>query len=247
MYLFDCNTIAMNIFMKSQLLYPEVMKMYPPKIILDLNKTDTGTDFEDQFKTAEYQFDVLRLDNQFQMMPVSGTITIYPKRIVKFLDCMFEEERLPPIIVYAVLVHEILHEYMHHACASYEYRRYIKQYRYAYATHNKALLEESYNRYMNYVRDACTVETELGNENRTLTIYPKIVKALMCDMNSADGPHDFSQYEKVSNVVTNYYKAVQSERLSKGSDRDVEIAYDKLGDSVFELIESGNADTYSPM
>lgn len=109
MYLFDCNTIAMNIFMKSQLLYPKVMNMYPPKIIVDLNKTDNGTDFEDQFRTAEYQFNVLRMDSRFQMMPVSGTIVIYPKRIVKFLDYMFEEERLPPIIVYAVLVHEILH------------------------------------------------------------------------------------------------------------------------------------------
>lgn len=247
MYLIDCNTIAMNIFMKSQLLYPKVMNMYPPKIIVDLNKTDNGTDFEDQFRTAEYQFNMLRMDSRFQMMPVSSTIVIYPKRIVKFLDYMFEEERLPPIIVYAVLVHEILHEYMHHACASYEYRRYIKQYRYAYATHNKALLEESYNRYTEYVRDACTAEMELRNEDCTLTVYPKIVKALLFDMNNADGPYDFSQYEKVSNVVTNYYKAVQSNRSSKGSDRDVEIACNKLDDLVFELIESGNADTYAIM
>ena len=247
MYLLDCNTIALNVFMKSQLLYPKIMKMYPPEIIIDHSKTDNGTEFDNMFRTAEYQFNVLRMDSRFQMMPVSGTIVIYPKRIVNFLNHMFDGDSLPPIIVYAILVHDILHEYMHHACASYEYRRYIKQYRYAYATHNKALLDDSYNHYTEYVRDACTAEMELRNEDCTLTVYPKIVKALLFDMNNADGPYDFSQYEKVSNVVTNYYKAVQSNRLSKGSDRDVEIACNKLNDLVSELIKSGNADTYAIM
>ena len=244
-YKICCNTVAIWTFWKMVLSGNKTFQVYPPRLVVDLE--DDCISADDTIEMGNYNCPVLLIASDRLVMPSDSTVTIYGKRIEQFMKSNFSyvglnDDTFPVMIPFAVLIHTLMHEYMHHFVAVKRYTNYMKEFQVCNRSQYAAGIDDIYRIFMsNYqLSERGELADEMETENKVLKRYYKVLYNISKEVHEKSADDSFADYEKMSFLMYQYFANVSHERLGCKFPKDCMI---RTIDGCCEEIEKAICDS----